>query len=224
MAQNPAQVNKMVKNFSTYGLLIPQSICSKLKIKVDPRDLIKAVQDDTSVYHVICLAPIQDMYNGIILAQIKSYQVFIQKRLIDGYVSSAPTISEVEASGQEPAENETMNLMKDDFLQHIEATKPIEQAHYDLIADSYGALRRYVATNKGQLKICTPKLRSTIDNFLEQGKILETQLIELRLKWREHAIEVSDYIMKMGSGRIDDLHDLEQRAELDFLQSFGESN
>ena len=75
----------------------------KLKIKVDPRDLIKAMQDDTSVYHVICLAPIQDMYNGIILAQIKSYQVFIQKRLIDGYVSSAPTISEVEASGQEPA-------------------------------------------------------------------------------------------------------------------------
>ena len=216
--------DKITHYFSTYGLLIPLSICSKLKMKVDPKAFMTAMEDETSVYHQMCLAPLELMRNGIVLAQIKSYQVFIQKLIIDCYVKDAPTISEVEASGKEPPENARINQMKEEFLQHIETSKVLEQAHYNLIADSYGTLRRIVESNKGTLTSCPPKLKSSIDDFIDQGKCMETQLIGERFKWRERAIEVSDFMMKMGSGRIDDLQELEHRAELNFLQNFGESN
>ena len=211
---------------STYRLLIPQSVCSQLKIKVGPNELKAAMQDESSFYHVVCQAPIQLMINGIILAQIKTYQIFLQKRLIDCYVNTAPTVNEVEITGEDPPINESINEMKEQFLQHAESFKPLEQSHFNLIADTYGYLKKFISAHQNQqaqTKAFDADFKSKIDAFVAEGKILEAQLIQERLKWREHAIEISDTMMKMGSGRIDDIQELEQRAELAFLQSFGES-
>ena len=211
---------------STYRLLIPQSVCSQLKIKVGPNELKAAMQDESSFYHVVCQAPIQLMINGIILAQIKTYQIFLQKRLIDCYVNTAPTVNEVEITGEDPPINESINEMKERFLQHAESFKPLEQSHFNLIADTYGYLKKFISAHQNQqeqTKAFDADFKSKINAFVTEGKILEAQLIKERLKWREHAIEISDTMMKMGSGRIDDIQELEQRAELAFFQSFGES-
>lgn len=213
-------------SISTYRLLIPQSVCSQLRIKVGPNELKAAMQDESSFYHVLCQAPIQVMVNGIILAQIKTYQIFLQKRLVDCYVNTAPTVNEVEITGEDLPISESINEMKEHFLQHAESFKPLEQIHFNLIADTYGYLKKFVSANQNQQaqKIAfNADFKSKINSFVAEGKMLEAQLLQERLKWREHAIEISDTMMKMGSGRIDDLQELEQRAELAFFQSFGES-
>lgn len=222
MAQNTTNSNEILKSNSTYSLLIPQSICSQLKIKVGPRELQKAMEDTSSIYHLICQAPIQDMINGIILAQVKSYQVFLQKRLIDCYVDTAPTVADVENTGEESPISDAIAEIKDRFLEHVEATKPLEQSHFNLVADTYGFLKKFVNANQGRLTSYDQAFKASVDNFVEQGKILEAQLLSERSNWREHAIEVADSMMKMSLGRIDELQDLEQRAELAFFQSFGE--
>jgi hypothetical protein len=226
MAQNTASANAILKQFSTYTLLIPQSICSQLRIKISPKDLLVAMQDSHSIYQLICQAPLQNMINGVILAQIKTYQVFLQKRLIDCYVNAAPTATELENTGEEPAVSDNVTEIKDQFLKHVEDTKPIEQSHFNLVADTYGFLKKFVSAHQdaqGRFKAYGNDFKIKVDDFLAQGKILEAKLLEERINWREHAIEVSDAMMKMGTGRIDELEDLEQRAELAFFQRFGEN-
>jgi hypothetical protein len=216
---------EVLKSFSTYGLLIPQTICSLLKLKVPPKELQKAMLDEQSVYYILCKAPIQNMVNGIILAQIKSYQLFMQKRLIDCYVNTAPTITEAEKMEEEPIINPTVEEMKETFIQHVETTKPFEQQYFDVIADTSSFLKKFVAKNKdkhGQLQTARPEFKDKCDAFVEQGKMVEGQLLLERTRWREHAIDIADLIMKIGGFGVDELEDLEQRAELAFFQSFGE--
>lgn len=124
---------------STYGRITAERILEKYKVHLSSEALTNAISKPKSPYHQLLKLPLKNVFNGIILQQARTYQVYAEKLFID-YLLSGETAKTEEAFGgqtREDLETERQNLLNltNTFQEH-------KLAHNVLIAESQQRLMR----------------------------------------------------------------------------------
>jgi hypothetical protein len=208
----------MQEKYSSYAFFIAKSVLRKFNINLDYSQFLKEFKNKNSVYTILCQAPTTNIFNMLIIAQVKSYTQFVQKRFIDFYISNTSKDEHIEQ--QFP---ELIGELEQRFHQNQEVSRAIEQTMYDCIADTNKCLSQFVKEQiikYGHLmsEIEVP-IQKQIENLVDEANGIKQELIACRQTWRYFAIEVSDILMSVSDYHINELNDLEQRAELLFLDN-----
>lgn len=207
------------KKYSSYAFFIAKSVLRKFNVNLDFKQFQKEFENKESVYAVICQAPITNLLNSLINAQIKSYEKFIQKRLIDYYILNSNK-GEDEESGDHP---EIIQDLNQRFSETHQSFCVIEQKLYDCIANTNQKLGAYARSQIIKFAYLVDpieeSIKEQISELIIEAANVKEQLIANRQLWRDFAIEVSSVISSVGLYKVDDFEDLEQRAELDFLDT-----
>lgn len=116
---------------STYGQITDQRILEIYKIKLDPEDLLQALQTPDSFYNSLLKIPLRNVFNGIILQQTHDYQIYAQKLFID-YLLSGEADKDAAAPGSGVRED---LKGRQEILQGMnESFRACELAHERLIS------------------------------------------------------------------------------------------
>lgn len=212
-----------IKWLPTYNLMITKNILAKLGIYISSQDLFVELEMHNSPYRELCQVPMMHIFNNLILAQIKSYQEFIQKRLIDYFVQNNPTQEELELLGKEQNISEAVLNSKERYLNMKKATQLVEQRLMDNISASQAFLKGVVKKQnmffEGEV---SKEFHQKVDGFKEYANELQLSLVTEKNHWREFSTNVCMLLSELGNFRITEIEDIEQRAELQFLQNLGE--
>ena len=208
----------MQEKYSSYAFLIAKSILAKWNIQLEYSVFTKEFENHDSIYSIICQAPTNHLFNSLIVAQIKSYKQFIQKRMIDFFINNTS-----KAEDTEDVIPDIVSDLQDSFSMQQELLGMIEQKHYDGIAKTNAFLLQYIKKNIIKygylLNNGAPEIQAEIKGFVEEAECLKHELIHSRQTWRALAIRVSDTLMSVSAFQINELDDIEQRAELQFFDS-----
>ncbi|AHE67103.1 hypothetical protein [Legionella oakridgensis] len=164
--------------FSTYGMLTAERILEGFKIQLDHDELVSAIKNPRSIYFQLLRVPLKNIFNGIILQQIRDYQVYAQKIFID-YLMSGQADKPQEAPGasiREDMETERKNL-----VELGEAFSEKESAHLKLISESQASL----------IKLAR-ELQKTLESAAQKiSRIFQTQKIAKSHDAIQHAIRAA---------------------------------
>ena len=122
---------------STYGTLTANRILERFNIYLDSDELVSAIKDPLSIYHQLLIVPLKNVFNGIILQQAQSYQVYAQKLFIDYLLTGESGKEETSpgANTRDDLEQERIKLVTlDEDFQNLVFT------HQQLISESQLAL------------------------------------------------------------------------------------
>lgn len=158
--------------FSTYGVITSQRILGHFQIDLPQKELIEAIKNTTSLYHLLVQVPLKNVLNGIIFQQANDYHIYVQKLFID-YLLSGESGKPPEAQGastRESIEDERKNLVTvgEEFNQ-----KQLE--HEQFIASSQNELIR-LAKN---LKSCIANTATLLNDLaIEANTDISSPLID----------------------------------------------
>jgi hypothetical protein len=217
---------KRSHRLSSYTLLIAESILRQFNINIDSNTLINELDNKNSVYSVLCQAPMLCIMNDLISAQIKSYQQFIQKKMIDYYANNPPIVDEQgDSSSMSEYYPDTVAVIKQKFLDAQNASKSILQLMYDNSAFINKTIFKYVnqqIIRHGNFEqFNADELNGELMPLVEQAEGIKSQLISERANWREMAADYTQNLSAVSIYQMNELEDLELRAELDFFSQLG---
>lgn len=136
--------------FSTYGLITSQRILGHYQINLPQKELIPAVKNQNSFYHVLIQVPLKNVLNGIILQQGNDYHIYAQKLYID-YLLSGESGKPPEAPGS--STREALEAERQELVTLGEHFNETQLAHDGLIS----------STQSGFIKL-TKELKGYFDN------------------------------------------------------------
>lgn len=150
-------VNDLSSWFSTYGVITAQRLLERYRIKLKDDDLIYALKTPNSFYNSLLRIPLKNVFNGIIMQQVRDYQVYSQKLFVD-YLLSGEDAKVEEAPGagtREAMETERKALMElgNDFHQH-------ELDQERLIAESQAILIKHAETWQKKIASMAEELKT----------------------------------------------------------------
>jgi hypothetical protein len=209
------------KKYSSYAFLIAKSVLRNFNVNLDLKQFQKEFDNKESVYFILCQAPITNLFNSLIKAQIKSYEKFVQKRLIDYFILNTSQGGD----GDIVEHPEIVQELNNRFSEIHQSYRIIEQRLYDCTATTNQKLGAYA---RGQIikfgyliDNIDENMLKTVEDLMIEASAIKGQLIGIRQTWRDFAIQVSSTLLSVGQFKINELEDLEQRAELEFLDGLG---
>ncbi len=194
-------IDDMFKNwFSTYGFITAERILSLIGFHLKHDDLIKAINDETSIYHAFLDVPFKNILNGIILAQVKDYREYAQRLFVDFLLSGAGNAPAPEANEIQPGS--TKDLLEQERLKLIEIAEQFdldEFEHNKLIAESQKALIALGKDLKSQpqdAQQITEKMSSydyRAVNLMQKARQYRSQFYDLIVHVRDLLDTLPDY-------------------------------
>lgn len=210
---------------SSYMLLIAETVLGQFDLFIDPQILLEELKNPLSTYSLIIQTPTFNILNQLILAQVISYQHFVQKKLIDYYARSASQNELVEDECGDSFYPETIQLMKQSCLEKIKSSAGIEQNLLDILAKTnqitFEFLKKQTIGVVALQALDNESFNQKMKPCLESAKLLREQLLQLREEWRAYAIDFNQKFSSVMPFGVDELTDLELRSELDFFQNLG---
>lgn len=119
--------------FSTYGLITADRILNRYKIQLSPDALKQAIKHADNPYHALLKIPLANVMNGIILQQVKDYQIYLQKLFIDYLLSGEAGKPETSPGANTRKELESLRLQ---FIKCSEDLEALEYSHLEMISES----------------------------------------------------------------------------------------
>src|SRR3989338_6796792 len=119
--------------FSTYGLITADRILSRYKIKLSPDELKQAMKTIDDPHHKLLKIPLHNVMNGIILQQVKDYQIYAQKLFIDYLLSGESGKPDASPGANIRKDLETQRLK---LIKLSEALEALEYDHLQIISES----------------------------------------------------------------------------------------
>ena len=121
---------------STYGLITVQKIVERYGIKIAPDDLIRSLHQHDSLVYRLVQVPLKNVFNGLILQQVKDYEVYAQKLYIDYLLSG-------QNNKEESLVQADLETTRESLVQLGESFQDEEIQHEKLIADCQAVLIQY---------------------------------------------------------------------------------
>lgn len=152
------QSDELTQWFSTYGFITAERILGTYQINLPQDELLQAIKNPNSFYHLLLQVPLKNVLNGIIIQQAYDYHVYVQKLFID-YLLSGETTKGEEAQGaltRESLENERQKLVTlgEDFHK-------LELEQSNLIATSQAFLIKQTKEWKIALETAIKEINNT---------------------------------------------------------------
>jgi len=205
------------KFLSSYGTMLAETILRSFLSDIDGKEILEGIVNKDSIYFILSQVPLLNIMNELLVAQIKSYEGFVQKKMIDFLVNNPP------ADNSEASYPEIITEIQTDFQAKQQDSQKLIQAVYDNCAAVNGLIRDFVRkqmTKSGKLtQDGAAEIQAQLLPFATKSEELKTQLIDCKLQWKEVAANSSkdlSYIYQMN-----ELEDLELRSELNFYRSLG---
>lgn len=147
--------------FSTYGVITAQRLLERYHIKLKDDDLIYALKTPNTFYNRLLRIPLKNVFNGIILQQVRDYQIYAQKLFVDYLLSGEDSKVETAPGANtreiiESKRQELIALGNDFHQQELEQEK--------LIIKSQTTLNKYAENWQKKIISLTIELKSALDN------------------------------------------------------------
>lgn len=222
-------IDEIFKNwFSTYGLITAERILSLVGFHLKHDDLIQAINDETSIYHVFLDVPFKNILNGIILNQVKDYREYAQRLFVDFLLSGSGNVPAPEAGEIHPGG--TKDLLEQDRLRLIEMAEQLdieEFEHNKLIAESQKALIELGKETKSQASITAEYRQEVSDKmsfYYNKATILTQKVRQYRHEFYDLILHVRDLLETLPDYRPNEEKLNEHRAALLFDTHIGEES
>ncbi|NBX84913.1 MAG: hypothetical protein EBQ95_04795 [Gammaproteobacteria bacterium] len=221
-----AQPEMTKARVTTYDFLMAQNILGKFNILLSNDEIFRIIQEKNDVNYLLICSPIENIYNQMIFAQIKSYELFVQKRMMDYVLGTAPTPEAIESAegGDIQYPEAFMNLQK--HFGEIQARLlELDNLLLKLVSETNQFIKRYVTKNivsGNQNAYEIPQeLKNNISIFEAQAQEMRVTLLATRDEWKSFASNVCKTLSELGGYFVEEDIDLAQRAEINFFQQLG---
>lgn len=169
-------------NLSTYRMITTRRLLEQYHIDLKEDALEYTLTTPNTFYSRLLRIPLKNILNGIILQQIKDYQLYVQKLFID-YLMAGENNKDEEAGGNYVREElETARLK---LVEYNEGFSAVEQDHTRLIGYSQLALLKHATEWKDKIhKLVISNLKQFTKQMTIEfvSDILETILIAYPLE------------------------------------------
>lgn len=226
--QTQSMSNANTRRLTTYDFLMAQNVLGKFNIHLSNDEIFKVIQEKNDVNYLLICAPIENIYNQMIFSQIKSYELFVQKRMIDYVIGTAPTPDAVQnAEGADISYPEVFVHLQERFQTIQAQLLDLDNQILQKIGETNSYIKKFVMKNivKG-IKLdddMIPELQNKIQEFVSHSQELRTLLLSTREEWKLFAGEVCKTLSELGGYYVEEDEDLAQRAELSFFRQLGVS-
>jgi len=153
-------VNQLSSWFSTYGVITAQRLLEGYRIRLKDVDLIYALKTPNTFYNRLLRIPLKNVFNGIIMQQVREYQVYSQKLFVD-YLLSGEDSKIEEAPGADTRDaielkRKALIALGNDFHQQ-------EIEHEKLVAESQATLIKDADAWQKKINVIASKLKQGFD-------------------------------------------------------------
>lgn len=214
------------KKTSTYNFLIAQNILTKFNLHLKNEEILKILREKNDIYYCILRAPTENIFNQMIFSQIKSYELFIQKRMLDYLIKTAPSLNDMEAKeGLEPQLPEVYRDLQTEFQTLQKNLLELDNELLKLVSRTNSYIHK-VIVQRATLGVLydrriSPELEETSSMLEHQSKELRHKILGVRQEWNLFAKRICKTLSELGGYYIEEDTDLSQRAEIDFFRDLG---
>ena len=145
---------------STYGLITIERILERYKIQLSQNELLTVIKNPYSFYHQLLRVPLKNVLNGIILQQVRDYQVYAQKLFVDYLMSGENNNTEASGLTKEDLEKERKTL-----VEMGELLQQVKLAHTTLIAESQKRLMSYAQEWQNKLRQAAKEIKKNLQTY-----------------------------------------------------------
>lgn len=221
----PSMDEALAHWFSSYGLMTVERTLSLIGFHLNQADMLKAVQDETSVYHALLQVPVKNILNGIIFNQAKDYREFAQKMFVGFLLSGAGNAPGPE--GPEIQPGSTKDLLEQERLHLIELGEQYdldEFEHHKLVAESQRKLISIAKElkNRDLNETDTAWVIEQMAPYAERTQHIMAKLCDYRTQFYQLIIRTRDLIETLPDYFPDEAKIREQRSMLYFDAKIGE--
>ncbi len=222
---SPSMEESLSHWFSTYGLITVERTLSLIGIQLDQKDMLAAVQDESSIYHALLQVPVKNILNGIILNQARDYREFAQKMFVEFLLSGSGNAPGPD--GPEIQPGSTKDLLEQERLKLIEIGEQYdieEFEHNKLVAESQRQLVA-IAKELKQREIDQTNrdfVVSQMASYVERSQHMMKRLCDYRAHFYQSIIRTRDLIGTLPDYFPDEQKMREKRSALYFDAKIGE--
>lgn len=226
-AAHAAQDMSLVKNTPTYDFLMAQNILSKFNIHLQNNEILKILKEKNDIYFCILRAPTENVFNQIIFSQIKSYELFTQKRMLDFVIKTAPSTNDLEGrEGIEPELPEVFNHLQNEFQRLQKKLIELDNQLLKQVSLTNAYLQKFLMQRASLGVVFDRKipadLEEKVHELQDQAREMRGLIISIREEWSLFAKMVCKSLSELGGYYIDEETDQLQRSEIDFFRDLGQ--
>jgi hypothetical protein len=221
-----AQPQMTKPRVTTYDFLMAQNILGKFRILLSNDEILRVIQEKNDVNYLLICSPIENIYNQMIFSQIKSYELFVQKRMMDYVLGTAPTPESIEsAEGADIHYPEAFSNLQAQFNEIQARLLALDNIMLKLVSETNDYIKKYVTKNivKGSQNSSeiSQELKDNITMFETKAQDMRATLLVTRDEWKAFASGVCKTLSELGGYFVEEEVDLAQRAEINFFRQLG---
>lgn len=210
----------------TYEKMISNQILNQIGLSLNPNEIQKGLEDKSSRFYSVLRVPMALSLNALILAQIKTYKLFCQKKIADYLILTNPSQMEQQQQDFEDFIPKDILEFKSQLLEKQQELRNKEQLFYDDLALSQATLKKEVRQQIIEFgefvgnfnELTTQKLSEISARAAEQ----KSELIETRRTWKNLAALIASILADKGVVLYTGDQEYQQIMDLNFLQNLGE--
>ena len=186
----------------TYEKMISNQILNQIGLSLNPNEIQKGLEDKSSRFYSVLRVPMALSLNALILAQIKTYKLFCQKKIADYLILTNPSQMEQQQQDFEDFIPKDILEFKSQLLEKQQELRNKEQLFYDDLALSQATLKKEVRQQIIEFgefvgnfnELTTQKLSEISARAAEQ----KSELIETRRTWKNLAALIASILADKG--------------------------
>ncbi len=207
------QSGKNPEWLSTYSILTAERILERFSIKLSSDELINTLRDPESHYYHLLTMPLKNIFNGLLINQVHTYQVHVQKLLVRYKLSQTGAADDGQLGTHS---EEELKVKQKDVIQLGETFEGRKNEHCQLISDSQAWLIREAPKKENVA------LSSEMAAFGARAEEMMLILKNLRTEFRTLILDVTALLNVLPDYTIDAEEMAESQAALDFDASLGD--